>query len=113
MFPPWRLRSTGLSIPSTASRATKSPFSKRPWKRKQPAGKLPTTQRLRDNQVDRLHAAMLLQASARTNALRGLLKPEQGRSPDFLRLANALLALYFKEFEEKRLLEAMLLAVPK
>jgi putative DNA methylase len=63
--------------------------------------------------LDRLHAAMLLQASGRTNALRALLKAEQERSPDFLRLANALSALYPKGSEEKRLLEAMLQAVPR
>jgi len=63
--------------------------------------------------LDRIHAAMLLQASGRTNALRALLKAEQDRSPDFLRLANALSALYPKTSEEKRLLDAMLLAVPK
>jgi len=44
--------------------------------------------------LDRVHAAMLLQASGRTNALRALLKAELDRSPDFLRLANALSALY-------------------
>ena len=63
--------------------------------------------------LDRIHAAMLLQASGRTNALRALLKGEQDRSPDFLRLANALSALYPKTSEEKRLLDAMLLAVPR
>jgi putative DNA methylase len=63
--------------------------------------------------LDRVHAAMLLQASGRTNGLRALLKTEQERGPDFLRLANALSALYPKESEEKRLLDAMLLAVPK
>ena len=63
--------------------------------------------------LDRLHAAMLLQAGGRTNALRALLKSEQERSPDFLRLANALTALYPKASEEKRLLDAMLLAVPR
>lgn len=63
--------------------------------------------------LDRVHAAMLLQASGRTNALRALLKAEQDRSPDFLRLANALSALYPKASEEKRLLDAMLLAVPR
>ncbi len=63
--------------------------------------------------LDRVHAAMLLQASGRTNALRALLKAEQERSPDFLRLANALSALYPKGSEEKRLLDAMLLAVPR
>jgi hypothetical protein len=63
--------------------------------------------------LDRVHAAMLLQASGRTNALRALLKAEQDRGPDFLRLANALSALYPKGSEEKRLLDGMLLAVPR
>jgi adenine-specific DNA methylase len=63
--------------------------------------------------LDRVHAAMLLQASGRANALRSLLKSEQERGPEFLRLANALSALYPKNCEEKRLLDAMLLAVPK
>jgi len=63
--------------------------------------------------LDRVHAAMLLQAGGRTNALRALLKAEQERAPDFLRLANAFSALYPKGSEEKRLLDAMLLAVPR
>jgi hypothetical protein len=63
--------------------------------------------------LDRVHAAMLLQVSGRTNALRALLKAEQERGPDFLRLANALSALYPKGSEEKRLLDAMLLAGPR
>jgi hypothetical protein len=63
--------------------------------------------------LDRVHAAMLLQASGRTNALRALLKAEQDRGPDFLRLGNALSALYPKGSEEKRLLDAMLLAAPR
>lgn len=63
--------------------------------------------------LDRVHAAMLLQASGRSWALRNLLRAEQERSPDFLRLANALSALYPRGSEEKRLLDAMLLAVPK
>lgn len=63
--------------------------------------------------LDRVHAAMLLQASGRSQALRNLLKAEQERSPDFLRLANALSALYPRGSEEKRLLDAMLLAVPR
>jgi putative DNA methylase len=45
--------------------------------------------------------------------LRALLQAEEDRAPDFLRLANALSALYPKQSEEKRLLDAMLLAVPK
>jgi len=63
--------------------------------------------------LDRVHAAMLLQASGQTNALRALLKTEVDRGPDFLRLGNALSALYPRESEEKRLLDAMLLAMPK
>ncbi len=63
--------------------------------------------------LDRVHAAMLLQAGGRTNALRALLKAEQERGSDFLRLANALSALYPRASEEKRLLDAMLLAVPR
>ena len=63
--------------------------------------------------LDRVHAAMLLQASGRSQALRARLKAEQDRGPDFLRLANALSALYPAGGEEKRLLDAMLLAVPR
>lgn len=63
--------------------------------------------------LDRVHAAMLLQASGRANALRALIKSEQERGPDFIRLANALHALYPKDSEERRLLGAMLLAVPR
>lgn len=60
--------------------------------------------------LDRVHAAMLLQASGRSQALRALLRSEQDRGPDFLRLANALSALYPRDSDEKRLLDAMLLA---
>ena len=63
--------------------------------------------------LDRVHAAMLFQASGRTEALRNLLRSEQDRGPDFLRLANALSALYPRGSEEKRLLDGMLLAVPR
>jgi hypothetical protein len=63
--------------------------------------------------LDRVHAAMLLQAGGQTNGLRALLREEQQRGPDFVRLANALSALYPKDSEEKRLLDAMLLAVPR
>jgi putative DNA methylase len=63
--------------------------------------------------LDRVHAAMLLQSSGQTNALRALLKAEQDRGQDFVRLSNALSALYPKGSEEKRLLDAMLLAVPR
>ena len=63
--------------------------------------------------LDRVHAAMLLQASGKSAALKALIEAEQKRSPDFVRLSNALSALYPKNSEEKRLLDAMLLAVPR
>jgi len=63
--------------------------------------------------LDRVHAAMLLQRQGRTNALRSLLAAEADRGSDFLRLANALSALYPQANEEKRLLDAMLLAMPR
>jgi len=63
--------------------------------------------------LDRVHAAMLLQASGQTNGLRSLLKTEKEQGPDFLRLSNALSALYPAVSEEKRLLDAMLLAMPR
>jgi len=63
--------------------------------------------------LDRVHAAMLLQASGQANALRELIKAEQDRGSDFLRLANALSALYPSSSEEKRLLDAMLQAAPR
>ena len=63
--------------------------------------------------LDRVHAAMLFQDSGRSQALRALIQSEQERGPDFLRLANALSALYAGGSHEKRLLDAMLLAVPR
>ena len=63
--------------------------------------------------LDRVHTGMLLQAGGSTNALRALVQTEQERGPDFLRLANALSALYPRGSDEKRLLDAMLLAVPR
>ena len=63
--------------------------------------------------LDRLHAAMLLQASGHAEVLLALIHAEQERGTTFLRLANALTALYPTGSHEKRLLEAMLLAVPK
>ena len=47
------------------------------------------------------------------NALHALVRAEQERGPDFLRLANALSALYPRGSEEKRLLDAMLLGMRK
>ena len=63
--------------------------------------------------LDRIHAGMLLQAAGRTEALRSLIRAEQDRGPDFLRLSNALSALYPRGSEEKRLLDGMLLAAPR
>ena len=63
--------------------------------------------------LDRVHAAMLLQSSGHAGALRALIAAEQVRGPAFLRLANALSALYPRPSQEKRLLDAMLLAVPR
>lgn len=63
--------------------------------------------------LDRVHAAMLLQSAGRATALRAFLQSEVDRGPVFLRLANALSALYPRESEEKRLLDAMLLAIPR
>ena len=63
--------------------------------------------------LDRVHSAMLLQAGGHANALRTLIVSEQDRGPEFLRLSNALSALYPRGSREKRLLDAMLLAVPR
>ena len=73
----------------------------------------PTVSLGRKEPYPRFHAAMIWQSSGPANALRALLKAEQERGPDFVRLANALSALYPKDSEEKRLLDAMLLAVPR
>jgi len=54
-----------------------------------------------------------LQRGGQANALRALLQVEAERGRDFSRLANALSALYPKDAEEKRLLDAMLLAMPR
>jgi adenine-specific DNA methylase len=63
--------------------------------------------------LDRVHAAMLLQRSGQTNALRALLRAEAEQGKDFERLSTRLSALYPKEAEEKRLLDAMMLAMPR
>lgn len=84
------------------------------------AGRLVTAESLEELEagrhattLDRVHAAMLFQDSGAANALRSLLQSEIERGPEFLRLANALSALYPADSEEKRLLDAMLLAVPR
>ena len=66
-------------------------------------------QTINATRLDRVHAATLLQA----NAPRRLIGAEQDRGPEFLRLANALSALYPRGSQEKRLLDTMLLAVPR
>ena len=66
-----------------------------------------------DTTLDRVHQAMLLQSSGHANALRTLIGAEQERGPEFVRLANALSALYPQGCNEKRLLDAMLLAMPR
>ena len=63
--------------------------------------------------LDRVHAALLLQSGGHSTALRALIEAEQERGPDFLRLANALSALYPRPHPEKRLLDAMLLVAPR
>ena len=63
--------------------------------------------------LDRVHIAMLYQASGRSAALRAMLQAEQERGPYFMRLSNALSALYPSSSSEKRLLDAMLLAAPR
>ena len=63
--------------------------------------------------LDRVHTAMLYQAAGRSRALRALLQSEQERGTYFVRLANALSALYPSGSSEKRLLDAMLLAMPR
>jgi hypothetical protein len=57
--------------------------------------------------LDRVHALLLLQAFGKSNALRSLLKTEQERSLDFLRLSNTPSAFYPKGIEERRKLKAM------
>ena len=85
---------------------------KGPGRSKKAGSETPTVPR-EATTLDRVHAAMLLQAGGQATALRAMLEAETERSPDFLRLANALSALYPKDSEEKRLLDAMLLAVPR
>ena len=64
-----------------------------------------------DTTLDQVHTAMLYQARGATYALGSLIQAEKERGPQFLRLANALSALYPRGSEEKRLLDAMLVAI--
>jgi len=61
--------------------------------------------------LDKVHAAMLFQLTGKAPALRSLIAAEEKRGQDFRRLANALAALYPRGSEERRLLEALLLAM--
>ena len=54
-----------------------------------------------------------LQASGRATTLLALLQSQVERGADFLRLANALTALYPTGSDEKRLLDAVLMAIPR
>ena len=101
------IQATLFPEPETPIRARKRPGRKRP---RIDEAELQSPQA---TTLDRVHAAMLFQSRGHANALRALIKAEQERGSDFLRLANALSALYPTGTEERRLLEAMLLAVPK
>lgn len=63
--------------------------------------------------LDRLHMAMILQSNGASGPLRTLLREEKQRGPDFDRLARSLTALYPKDSEERRLIEALSLVIPK
>ena len=76
-------------------------------------GSDPELQSLAATTLDRVHTAMLLQASGHAAALRKLTVDEQERGSNFLRPANALSAPYPRGSQEKRRLDAMLLAVPR
>jgi len=104
-----------LVLDFVAEQRAAIPEVKARGRRKNPAGASAESLKARKEAttLDRVHAAMLLQASGASNALRALLQAEIQRGPEFLRLANALSALYPRDSEEKRLLDAMLLAVPR
>ncbi len=63
--------------------------------------------------LDRVHAAMLFQLGGHTATLRALIEAGTGAWARLMHLANALSALYPRGSQEKRLLDAMLLAAPK
>jgi putative DNA methylase len=62
--------------------------------------------------LDRLHTAMILQAHGASVPLRALLREEKKRGPEFERLARSMTALYPQGSEDRRLLEALALAIP-
>jgi hypothetical protein len=96
-----------------AAEAPPAPVKGRRRRRAAPVSDAALRARREATTLDHVHAAMLLQSAGRANALRALLETEIERGPDFLRLANALSALYPQGSDEKRLLDAMLLAVPR
>lgn len=63
--------------------------------------------------LDRLHKAMLMQANGASAPLRSLLQEEKKRGPEFERLARSLNALYPRDSEERRLVEALALVIPR
>ena len=71
-----------------------------------------TLQSLKATVLDRMHAAMLLKSSGHSKRTAQTDRGGAGLGPEFLRLANALSALYPRGSKEKRLLDGMLLAVP-
>ncbi len=103
----WRVGALAAAVPEVRGRGQR--------KKRADADVSPDELRARreTTTLGRIHAAMLLQSSGATKALRAMLEAETQRDPDFLRLANALSALYPRDSEEKRLLDAILLAVSR
>jgi putative DNA methylase len=60
-----------------------------------------------------VRTAKVLQSKGQAQTLRELLKAEQGKGLDFLRIANSLFALYPNGRDGKSLLDAMILALTK
>jgi putative DNA methylase len=87
------------SVPRPAPRIR----GKNPRKSKEASGRPEVPQDKPVTTLDRIHAALLLQAGGQANSLRALLKSEGERGPEFLRLANAPTALYPRDSDEKRL----------
>ena len=63
--------------------------------------------------LDRVHAAMLFQASGRRRSLRNLLRSEQERGPRLPPPGQHPVCPLPRDSEEKRLLDGMLLAAPR
>jgi len=112
-FESGRVRSLQLGLFPEEEAAAVPTIRGRAARRRGRAGEPEPDRRRQPTTLDRVHAAMLFQASGQSGALRALLAEEQDRSPDFFRLANALSALYPRTSEEKRLIDAVLAAVPR